>query len=449
MSFTELPFCLIFLPAALIAYYACRGKLRDFVLVCLSVFYYYCAGRNFLLLFVILVAGNIFLSIIIGLIKKKSSLCAKLILGIGILLNIATLSVFKYSKNILFPLGVSFTIFKAVSYLVDTYQEKHNFKNVLQGMNYLAFFGQVQSGPISRVNSFEKRACSWENFSDGCVRFMIGFSKKILLANSLNNITSEIWTTGNMSSFMAWMGALCYSLELYYDFSGYSDMAIGISSMFGYSCPENFKYPYMTQSVAEFWRRWHVTLGAWFRDYVYIPLGGSRVHIYRVISNLFVVWILTGIWHGAGWNFIAWGVGYFLWITFEKVTGLPKKIKNGFGKIIYRVIILTFIAVQWVMFRSTNIHSGLQYIRTMFLYNANALSTDRMFFLMKDYAIVLIAALIFTVPIMPWLESKANATKLSQNMYQIISGIFIAGIFTIAFAFSANGQTNPFAYANF
>lgn len=289
-------------------------------------------------------------------------------------------------------------------------------------------------------------------FSDGVFRFLIGFNKKVLLANILANITTEVFSNSfdNFSSAYAWLGSICYSLQLFYDFAGYSDMAIGISEMFGYRCMENFKYPYTTESVSKFWRRWHISLSQWFRDYIYIPLGGARSpKRIRVYFNLFVVWLLTGIWHGSAWNFVFWGVGYFVLIAFEKATGLPDKLRTKVGKSIYRILTLIFINCQWVIFRASDLMTGLRFLKRMFIPTINGLADLRTMFLIKDYFAFILAAIILCVPIVPWIDEKLEKKKWAKYTYEIVIGILTVLLFVWGMSFVVSGQNNPFAYANF
>jgi alginate O-acetyltransferase complex protein AlgI len=236
---------------------------------------------------------------------------------------------------------------------------------------------------------------------------------------------------------------------LFFDFAGYSDMAIGISEMFGYKCMENFNYPYMTESVSKFWRRWHISLSEWFRDYVYFPMGGSKTSKWKVYFNLFVVWFLTGIWHGAAWNFIAWGLGYFIVISLERFTGFPKKFKTVAGKTIYRFIALLFINFQWVLFNSASIIDGFRFIKRMIVYRANDLASSRALFLLKEYMLFIVVAVILCFPIVPWLEKKLSDNKILHGVFEITQLIVIILAFVWAISFVVAGQNNPFAYANF
>ena len=279
---------------------------------------------------------------------------------------------------------------------------------------------------------------------------MIGFSKKILLSDVLSNIVTEVFDkTHQLSTPLAWLGAVCYSLQLYYDFSGYSDMAAGIGMMFGYDCPENFNYPYIAESVAAFWRRWHITLGSWFRDYIYIPMGGSRKGKGRLYLNLFTVWILTGLWHGTGWNFIAWGLGYFIFISLEKALGLPNKIPNRFFRNGYRILVLLLVNFEWVMFRSKGLLSGFAFLKTMVVPVSYKTADARAGFLLRDYFVFIFIAFIFTMPILPAIKKFCIKRKGAEVAYHIFSGIGILLLFICAAAFVVSGQNNPFLYANF
>ena len=360
-------------------------------------------------------------------------------------------------QEVLLPLGISFYTFKAISYLVDIYKGKAELgNNPIHDLLYLSFFSQIQSGPITRYNDVQFRKSEISGlFCDGIIRFMIGFCKKVLIANVLVNITREIFNSPieSYSTSYAWLGSLCYSLQLFFDFAGYSDMAIGISEMFGYKCMENFKYPYMTESVSKFWRRWHISLSEWFRDYIYIPLGGSKSkHRWRVYFNLLVVWILTGIWHGKEWNFILWGLGYFVVISFERMTGFPEKFKQRETRAIYRILALMFINFEWVIFNSPDVIKGLQFIKCMIFYRRNELADIRSLFLLRDYSFFIVLALVLCFPVVPYAEKilyERFRERCVARLFDTVKFTFIGAAFVWALSFVVAGQNNPFAYANF
>lgn len=479
LATTDVVFVFIFLPVSLLTL-AFRPNLLKYVLLLLSLFYYACGSPKYFVLLLGMLVLNVGLAYIIGMMKEKGwekrwSLLA-LVAGIG--LNTGVLFYYKYfdfvtvginqvfgttigARDLLLPMGISFFTFKAISLLIDVYRGTVILKkNPVYGALYLSFFGQIVSGPICRYHEFYEKTkgksnkkAVWDMFSDGGYLFVKGFIKKVLFANILSLIVVEIFAMDleQTSAPLLWLGAISYSLQLYYDFSGYSDMAIGIGQMFGISCPKNFDYPYITKSISEFWRRWHITLGAWFRDYIYIPLGGSRVNSRaRLYFNLFVVWILTGIWHGANWTFIFWGVGYFAAIAFEKTFGLPEKLTSKWSRALYRIAALAFINFQWVIFNSVNLITGLRYIKHMLIGYGYELANARTWILLKEYGVVLAFAILFAVPIIPRLkEYIASKGERKDRIAKAIMALVMVLLFICALSFVIAGQNNPFLYGNF
>lgn len=471
MEITSMLFLLCFLPVSLIIYYVTGDKAKEGVLLGISLFFYAVGSLRYFLLFTAVVIITVALGRQIH--KAEEKRIRKLLFIAAICINVVILCYYKYTdfaiitlnqlfdsdigvRNLLLPMGISFFTFKAISYLSDVYLERIDLSDIspVHDALYLSFFAQIQSGPLTRYSgSFQvEKEKRLDLFSDGVYRFLIGFNKKILLANTLNNITSEVFSNSieNLSTPYIWLGSICYSLQLFFDFAGYSDMAIGISEMFGYRCMENFDYPYITDSVSRFWRRWHISLSQWFRDYIYIPLGGSRCEkrskIYR---NLFIVWILTGIWHGANWNFVFWGFCYFLLIAFERATGLPDKISSKVLKFIYRLLTLLFINCQWVMFRADDLRTGLQYLKRMFIPASNDITEKRTVIMIREYFVFIFAALLFSLPVIPWLEKKLEGKKWAKRIVDTIFGLAIIFLFVWAMSFVIAGQNNPFTYADF
>ena len=473
MSITTLLFVFLFLPIALVLYYISSPKSREFVLLLISLLFYSFGAIDYLILFIVAITITILIGRLINYFINKN--IRTIFLVIGIIVNTSLLVYYKYSsscielinkafqtdiaiRSVAFPLGISFFTFKAISYLVDVYQSKVVLKdNPMHDALYLSFFGHIQSGPLARYNSMDNvfgglnTKEKYDYISDGFFRFMIGFNKKVLLSNTLSNITAEVFTgiTADYSTAYAWLGAICYSLELFFDFSGYSDMAIGITKMFGYNCLENFNYPYMTESVSKFWRRWHISLSEWFRDYVYIPLGGGRTKKLLVYRNLLIVWLLTGIWHGSTLNFWAWGLGYFAMISFEKLTGFPEKFKSKALKCIYRLFSILFIVVQWVVFRIENFSDIFIYLKNMFIYHGNGLYDSRCSFLIKDYLFFIVTSVLLCFPIIPQIEDRIINNRKIKCIFEIVLGIIISILFVWAVSFVVAGRNNPFAYANF
>lgn len=462
---TTIPFIFLFLPLSLAIYYVCGKKAKEYILLAISLAFYALFSLKYIALFI----AEIILTVTIGRLinRNKNNPAGKALLITGIALNTALLAFFKYFNSavgifasgedipsIALPLGISFFTFKAISYLTDVYKGNAALSsNPVRDALYLSFFPQVQAGPITRYSGlthFEK--INGKVITDGMFRFLIGFCKKILISNVLSKITVEVFAAPleSFSMSYAWLGSVCFSLQLLFDFAGYSDMAIGISQMFGYHCMENFDYPYMTESVSKFWRRWHISLGQWFRDYIYIPMGGSRTkYKWRVYFNLLVVWILTGIWHGSSWNFVIWGLGYFVAISFERLTGLPDRFRHNWAKTIYRIISLLFINFQWVLFNSNNILSGLGFIKRMVICPQNDLADLRTLFLLRNYGLFILIAVILCFPLVPWLDKKLKNRKAAHNIFKAVITVIVIFAFVWSLSFVFAGLNNPFAYGNF
>ena len=417
--------------------------MRNYILLAASLLFY-AWGEP---LFIFIMSAAIVINWLIALLMTSHK---KLWLIIAVCLDLSLLGVFKYASfiaanlgrelNIALPIGISFFTFQMMSYIFDVYYGKSKAqKNLLYVALYISFFPQLIAGPIVRYNRIEgeisERNENFNNFPDGVRRFIYGLGKKVLLANFLAVIADNIFTyIINPSVMMSWLGAIAYTLQIYFDFSGYSDMAIGLGLMFGFHFEENFNYPYIASSVTDFWHRWHISLSTWFRDYVYIPLGGSRVSKARHILNIFTVWLLTGIWHGANWTFILWGLIYFIVLLIEKETRIIAHMK-----IFSHVWTLLIIILAWVIFRSESVSQGINYISGMFGMNSNAFYDGGFIFYIKGSWIVLIAALIGCLPFMgkmiarvKWLEVSWLALVLAISLCEIISSSY-----------------NPFIYFNF
>ncbi|MCM1063399.1 MAG: MBOAT family protein [Eubacterium sp.] len=473
MPVTSMLFLFLFLPLSLGIYYVANDRAREYVLLAISLLFYSLGSPEYLLLFITASLVTVAIGRVLFKTERKGN--RRILLALGVVINIGLLGYYKYSDlavstvnriggysigspNLSLPLGISFFVFKAISYLADIYSGKIVVESPVHDVLYLSFFAQVQSGPLSRYNDMRNVGVSGgpderiKLFTDGVIRFMIGYSKKILLANVLAHIANEVFSSpfDRFSVSYAWLGAISYSLQIFFDFAGYSDMAIGLSGMFGYRCMENFNYPYLTRSVSEFWRRWHISLSQWFRDYVYIPLGGSRSgHRYKVYFNLLAVWLLTGIWHGASWRFVAWGSGYFILIALERATGFPERFKTRVGKFVYRIFTLMFINFQWVIFRADSLRTALLYIKCMFFCGDNALADMRTRFLIKDYLGFLVFAIALCFPIVPWIGKKLENKETAHTIYEISVLLIVAALFVWAVSFVVSGQNDPFVYADF
>ena len=379
MLFSSAIFLFAFLPITFLVYYMINPKFRNIWLFLVSVFFYAWGEPRFVLIMLFSIIMNYGLGLLAD--NYRGTDYGRVVIITTVILNLVLFFCFKYlnftiqnlnsllkitlpQTHILLPIGISFFTFQAMSYVFDVYKGNGNVqKNPFYVGLYITFFPQLIAGPIVRYETVSREInCRKENFNDistGIERFIIGLGKKVIISNQwaiLADYAFNMNQTGNLhSASLAWIGAIAYAFQILFDFSGYSDMAIGLGKMFGFHFLENFNYPYFSESVSEFWRRWHISLGSWFRDYIYIPLGGSRVKQSRLICNLFIVWLLTGVWHGANWTFILWGLWYFILLAFEKLTGYPKRFKNIFFIGLYRIWTLFCILIGWVLFRSSNV----------------------------------------------------------------------------------------------
>ena len=476
MVFSSLIFTYYFLPLVVVLYYISKEKYRNYILLIASLAFYSYGEPKFVFVMLASIIINYLLALAIDKCKNSGNKGKDIFMLLAVILNIGILFVYKYLDfaitisnrlthrditlpGIALPIGISFFTFQALSYVIDVYKGTVKVqKNLFYVALYISFFPQLIAGPIVRYSTIEdqiiNRQCSISSFADGFKRFMLGFCKKIIIANNVAEIASEIFgtdvTTANPA--ILWLGAICYSLQIYYDFSGYSDMAIGLGKMFGFQFEENFNYPYIAKSITDFWRRWHISLSSWFRDYVYIPLGGSRVSTVRAIINLLVVWTLTGIWHGANYTFIAWGLGYFILLVIEKYLIRPDKRKALVFRMFWQFFTLICVNFGWVIFNSPTLKYGIQYCLSMIgFYNTSFIIDERLIYYMSQYWFFILIAVIFSTPVVKVLEQKISESK--SSMLQIVNSIVIplgyAFVFIWAVSFLVLGAHNPFIYFNF
>lgn len=469
MLFPSEVFLFVFLPVVIAVYYAFLRKtkmLKNVFLLIASLFFYAWGEPVYVYLMIGSIAFNWLMGILIDRFRKIKWV-AVLLLILLVAVNIGVLGWYKYSEFtvlqinrflhtsipvpvVALPIGISFFTFQAMSYVIDVYRERGKVqKNPLNVGLYIALFPQLIAGPIVRYETIaeqiEHRVENFQDFSAGITRFCVGLAKKVLIANNMALIADNAFGLIINNEFqgsvgMAWLGAIAYTFQIFFDFSGYSDMAIGLGKMFGFAFEENFRYPYISKTVSEFWRRWHISMQTWFRDYVYIPLGGSRVSLPRNIFNLFVVWLLTGIWHGANWTFIAWGLMYFVILTFEKLTGLAKK-EYWWGHIYTMVLVI----IGWVIFRSTGTGTAVLYIKAMFGIGAKGLIDKAVWAYIAQNWIYFIFAFIGSVPLMPWVDNKLKENRIWQTAYAV--GLVICLVVSVSFI--SNNAYNPFIYFNF
>lgn len=462
MVFSSLSFLFYFLPTILFLYYILPKKFRygrNFVLLIGSLFFYFVGEPKAIVVMLL----SIFINYIGGIaVNSGGEKQRKISLTIVVVLNLTILFYYKYlmfivgnlskifdfsveTKSIYMPIGISFFTFQGMSYVFDVYMKNAEVKkNPLDIALYISLFPQLIAGPIVRyktvADEIDGRVETLDLFSTGVIRFIVGLSKKVLLANKFGIIADEIFKLNgnyNLSVPLSWFGVLMFALQIYYDFSGYSDMAIGLGKMFGFNFLENFDYPYISKSITEFWRRWHMSLGTWFRDYIYIPLGGNRVSVPRHILNMFIVWFLTGFWHGASWNYIIWGLYFFVFLVIEKYV-----FGNKFEKVpkIFRhLYALIVILVGWVIFKEENSFLLLKYLKAMFSVGLKPTIGGVTYYL-KEYYIEIFLGIIFSTNILKAFE-KGKKTIPAISIYFILLILSIVSLFSSSY--------NPFIYFRF
>lgn len=464
MVFSSLEFIFRFLPIFLLVYYIVPYRFRNVVLIFGSLFFYAWGDHKYLILIVLSVLVNHIL--VLNMNMYQSATSKKLWLITALFFNFGLLFFFKYinfvieninylirgnggpiaTLNVGLPLGISFYTFQAVSYIVDSYRGDIEKRPTLYRVaTYLVMFPKLVSGPIASYHEMEsqliRRRYSLEKFESGLKLFVIGMGLKIIIANRIGILWNDIQTIGfeSISTPLAWLGSLGYSLQLYFDFYGYSLMAVGVGSMLGYQLPDNFDHPYMSKSVTEFWRRWHMTLGAWFRNYIYIPLGGNRCSDPRMIFNMLVVWLFTGLWHGANWNFILWGLSLFFLIFIEKFF-----IKDFLdrSKVFCRLYMVIYILFSWTLFAISNLNDvGTYYGRMLgIVQGINVNSNDFMKYF-GQYKWLFLAGIFLCFPL-----GKRIYEKLQDS---VICSIFLILVFWYSIYMLSNGANNPFLYFQF
>jgi len=465
MVFSSGIFLFLFLPVLLIAYYnpICRKRwLQNLILLMASVFFYAWGEPVFVFVMLFSVVVNWGAALFIA---GNNTVLRKLIF-IGILIwNVGLLFVCKYlgffaqnlglllhkdakyfSVDIALPIGISFFTFQILSYVIDVYRKRVAVeKNPLYVGLYITMFPQLVAGPIVRyetvADEIRNRKENWEDFINGTSRFVIGMAKKMLLANYLGQLADYVWGLSEKSVLMAWIGAVAYTFQIYYDFSGYSDMAIGLGNMFGFHFEENFNYPYISKSITEFWRRWHMSLSQWFRDYVYIPLGGNRVGKGRIIFNLFVVWLLTGIWHGANWTFVCWGLFYFALLMVERACKID--VKKG----ISHIYTMLFVMLAWVLFRADSLTQAMDYWGNLIGAGTTGFADNGAILLILRYKWMILVAAVGATPVLNMIGEKLKIK--SMTAYEVLKSMSILLLFILSLIAIAKNTYNPFIYFNF
>ena len=470
MLFSSNLFLFCFLPIVVLIYYVLDRRYRNLFLLAASLVFYTWGTGTFVVKMLAVILFNYIMALVLHRLKTPGWRKAALVVTVAG--NLSLLFVYKYLdfaitnlnhlgfdlplQHIALPLGISFFTFQAMSYSLDVYMGRAQVqKNPLNVALYVSFFPQLVAGPIVRyqtiADQIRQRSEKFEDFSIGVRRFIQGFAKKILLSNNMALVADAVFAAENPSVVYAWLGAIAYTLQIFFDFSGYSDMAIGLGKMFGFHFLENFDYPYISQSVSEFWRRWHMSLGQWFRDYVYFPLGGSRVSSKsRLVFNLFVVWFLTGVWHGASWNFIFWGLMYFLLLTFEKLTGIPNRFTSPWQKGLYRVFTLLCVLVGWVFFRAADMGAGVEFIRNMVGLGGNSLVCSQVVRTVRQYRFFYLAGILCSTPVFRTLRQRLlGRFPGAAKPLEILSVPFYLFLLMWSVSYIMIGSHNPFIYFNF
>ena len=464
MIFSSIIFIFTFLPIVLAIYYISPKKLRNFVLLIASLVFYAWGEPVYIFLMIFTTIFNYLMALRINISrgrKKKTFFIATIIVNLlilgyfkyyGFLIEIIN-SIFhvsiKYTQLSL-PIGISFYTFQTLSYVVDVYLKKVKVqKNLIDFSTYVTMFPQLVAGPIVKYsdieNQLKNRKESFDNFGIGVEKFIIGLGKKVLLANNIGMLwdTIQAQNLESISVLTAWLGAIAYTMQIYFDFSGYSDMAVGLGRMFGFKFIKNFDYPYISKSITEFWKRWHISLSSWFKEYVYIPLGGNRKGILKQCRNLLIVWILTGLWHGASYNFVAWGLYYGILLIFEKF--IFKKVLNKLPILIKKIYTMVIVIVGWVIFAAPNLSWAIRYIKILFFIGKNKLIDGNFKYYLSDNLILLI---ILVFASMPLLKNIFNSIKKSKGGYAI-SIILQYTLFILVIAYLLNASYNPFLYFRF
>lgn len=468
MLFSSIVFLFTFLPAVVILYYLLPVRFRNVILLLASLVFYAWGEPVYLFLMLLSILFNYFsgLDIARNLQDKRA---AKRSLVFNLIINLAVLGFFKYEGFVLdtlngilpvhisyhalpLPIGISFYTFQILSYIIDVYRGNVKVQTNLPNFAlYVTMFPQLIAGPIVQYADVDEQLASREvsrtKFGEGSMYFIRGLAKKVLLANTSGMIFTEVsgLAKGNIAVMTAWLGAFAYMFQIYFDFSGYSDMAIGLGKMFGFEFNMNFNYPYVSKSITEFWRRWHISLSSWFRDYVYIPLGGNRVSKIKHIRNLLIVWFLTGLWHGAAWNFVAWGLYYGVILIIEKYLLSP--VLDRLPDVVRHIYSIVLVVIGWVLFFSSSFGQAADYIRVMFGAGAHGFTDRESMYLLTSNLILWLILIFGSTPLVHFRYEHMLRTKKWNTT--IINSVVYAALFIVCIAYLVTETYNPFLYFRF
>ncbi|MDR0326332.1 MAG: MBOAT family protein [Oscillospiraceae bacterium] len=467
MLFSSIPFLFYFLPVFFVLYFTMPIKARNVVLLLASLIFYYYGERGYVLLLVFSSVMDYTISLIVE--KYRGKPAAKAALLVSVIGNLLILGFFKYSDffigninavfgtslpllHIHLPLGISFYTFQTMSYTIDVYRgQARPQKNPFDFAAYVTMFPQLVAGPIVRyqtvADQLTSRKHTWEGFAYGATRFIIGLGKKVLIANTLGELNQAALASGNKSVLFYWLAVVAFMLQIYFDFSGYSDMAIGLGRIIGFRFLENFNYPFIARSVSEFWQRWHISMGTWFREYIYIPLGGNRVSKLKWVRNIAVVWFVTGLWHGAAWNFIIWGLYFGVILTLEKLflSNWLKKIP----RITQHLYVMVIVIFSFVIFHLESVAGITEYLKGMVgLMDVPAVNSESAYYL-RSYGFVLILAVFGATPVLKNLVNRAKLNPKLQPVAEALTPVFNIVLLLIITAYLVDSSFNPFLYFRF
>ena len=466
MLFSSIPFLYYFLPAVMLLYFIAPKKLKNAVILLSSLFFYAWGEPKYVILMVVSITIGYILGLLIEKFRGKTA--SKLFLALSVLFSIGALGYFKYADffisnfnaatglsvpllRIALPIGISFYTFQLLSYTIDVYRgDTPAQKNPVTLAAYISLFPQLIAGPIVRYSDvaaqLENRTHTFAKTSDGIRRFIIGLSKKILIANALGELCDIFRASDDKSIAFFWLYAIAFTLHIYFDFSGYSDMAIGLGKIMGFDFMENFNYPYISKSVTEFWRRWHISLGSWFRDYVYIPLGGNRVAKPRQFFNILVVWLLTGFWHGAEWNFPLWGLYFAILLLIEK-SFLLEKLKKS--KVISHIYVMFLVIISFVIFNADGLSGAVSDLSGMFGFSGVPASSAEFVYYLRSYLLVIVMSIIGATPLPKKITEKIRTSDRGNKVINIIEPVVCIVLFVLITAYLVDGSFNPFLYFRF
>ena len=460
MLFSSITFLYYFLPILLIIYLIVPSKFKNIVLLIFSLLFYFYGEPKYIIILLL----SCFINYIAGLLIEKYRSHSKKILILVILYNIMQLLYFKYTDffitnintmfnlnigllRVIMPIGISFFTFQTLSYVVDVYKkEVESSKKFFDFATYVSLFPQLVAGPIVRYKTvseeLKSRKTNYQDFANGIRRFIIGLAKKILIANVIGELCASLTAMESITVISSWINAIGFTLQIYFDFSGYSDMAIGLGLMFGFHFLENFNYPFIAKSITDFWRRWHMSLSSFFRDYVYIPLGGNRVSKLKWIRNIFVVWFLTGFWHGAAWNFIIWGLYFAVLLVLEKKIWGKYLEKTKIFKYIYT---LFFVVISFTIFNSNSLNEVITSFKNMFfLNNIDFINTETIYHI-RNYIVILLIGIVASTPLMKNIFIKIKSNKFVS----VLEVIYIFVLLIVVTSFLIDSSFNPFLYFRF